>query len=195
MKTTLFIIFALCFTLIQAQQTHEITWLMGISHEDASVTIDVGDTVKWIWGEEGMPHSVISDDPDAPEDFGSDILTGMGSVYEYTFTEAATFDYNCGVHPAMMGTITVLPVASIEESFIKNVSYYPNPVKESLTITSLTPIQSYSIFSIDGKLLQEVNTNTETTLNLNLIDIKGGIYFVKLSSVDNQTAVFEVIKQ
>ena len=195
MKTTLFIIFVLFFALTQAQQTHEITWLMGISQEDASATIDVGDTVKWTWGEEGMPHSVVSSDPDAPGDFGSEIMTGMGSVYEYTFTEVATFDYNCGIHPTMMGTITVLPTTSVGENFIKNVSYYPNPVKENLTITSLIPIQWYSVFSIDGKLVEKGNVNAELTMTLNLTNSKSGIYFVKLFSVEGQEAVFEIIKQ
>src|SRR5690554_901194 len=101
MKTKLLLLFALVVYGLHAQQTYEITWMMGISPEDASVTAAPGDTVKWVWGEESMPHSVVSSDSNAPEDFGSDIMTGMDSVYEYTFEEEASFGYECGVHPMM----------------------------------------------------------------------------------------------
>lgn len=87
---------------------HEIIWYMEITPQQATLTIKPGDTIRWIWGESDMPHNVTSDDPDAPADFGSEIMTGEGSVYEYTFTEETVFDYHCSVHPNLMfGTITV----------------------------------------------------------------------------------------
>src|SRR5690606_12983272 len=116
----------------QAQETFNITWVMDISHEEASVTIGTGDTVLWTWGESGMPHDVSSIDPDAPDDFGSEILIGEGQTYEYTFTEEAEIDYRCSVHPnTMTGTITIVPNMSVEEKFVKNLNYYPSVVNES----------------------------------------------------------------
>ncbi|MEX2350581.1 MAG: plastocyanin/azurin family copper-binding protein [Flavobacteriaceae bacterium] len=88
---------------------HEIVWEVGVNGPDASLTIAPGDTVRWIWGEDDMPHNVVSDDANAPEDFGSEILTGGGMIYEFTFTEETVFEYRCSVHPAtMFGTITVI---------------------------------------------------------------------------------------
>jgi len=88
---------------------HEINWMDGISVHSASVVIKPGDTVRWIWAEDNMPHDVSSTDPQAPADFGSQILTGLGNTYEYTFTEEAIFNYRCSVHPTTMnGTITVV---------------------------------------------------------------------------------------
>ncbi|MFA7444637.1 MAG: plastocyanin/azurin family copper-binding protein, partial [Flavobacteriaceae bacterium] len=75
--------------------THEIMWKMGVSGQLASLNIKPGDTVRWIWTEDNMPHDVHSDDPNAPADFGSAILIGQGTIYEYTFTEETVFDYNC----------------------------------------------------------------------------------------------------
>lgn len=89
--------------------TYEIIWMTNMSVQNATITLKPGDTIRWIWGEEGMPHDVSSDDSNAPEDFGSEILIGKGQVYEYTFMEATTFDYHCSIHPnTMFGTITVI---------------------------------------------------------------------------------------
>lgn len=90
-------------------EVHEINWMMNVSVQNASVILRPGDTVRWIWAEDNMPHDVSSTEPNAPTDFGSAILTGIGNVYEYTFTEAVTFNYFCSVHPTtMFGTITVI---------------------------------------------------------------------------------------
>jgi hypothetical protein len=88
---------------------YEINWMMDVTVQEASVILRPGDTVRWIWAEDDMPHDVSSTDPNAPIDFGSAILTGIGNVYEYTFTEAMEFNYLCSVHPTtMFGTITVI---------------------------------------------------------------------------------------
>src|SRR5690606_25046995 len=111
MKTILFIIKAILLLFItsgKAQQTYEIMWSMSTTPAEATITIQVGDTVKWIWAENGMPHDVSSIDPNAPDDFGSTMMTAIGSIYEYTFTQEVTFDYRCSIHPGIMyGTITV----------------------------------------------------------------------------------------
>ncbi|HZH70702.1 MAG TPA: plastocyanin/azurin family copper-binding protein [Flavobacteriaceae bacterium] len=89
--------------------TYEIIWMTNMAVQNATITIKPGDTIRWIWGEGGMPHDVTSDDPNAPEDFGSGILIGEGQVYEYTFTEEITFEYRCSIHPnSMVGTISVI---------------------------------------------------------------------------------------
>ena len=93
---------------------YEINWEMNTSGQLASVHIKPGDTVRWIWTEDGMPHDVNSIDPNAPNDFGSPIIMDLGYVYEYTFNEEVTFEYRCSVHPnTMFGTITV--TACVEE--------------------------------------------------------------------------------
>lgn len=95
--------------------TYEIYWKMDTSGQLASVNIKPGDTVRWIWAEENMPHDVTSNDPNAPDDFGSEMMIGEGSIYEYTFTEETTFNYHCSIHPTtMFGTITV--AHCVEES-------------------------------------------------------------------------------
>lgn len=192
MKTTLLLIFALACCSLQAQQTFDITWMIGISNDDASVTLDVGDTVVWTWGD-AQPHSVTSTDPDAPADFESGVLSGMGTTYEYTFTEAAVIDYACGVHPAMTGTLTIEEILSVEEKFIKNLKYYPNPVTDKFHIQSLFPLSAFEVYDLQGRLI----VNGELTGNIGVIDSSAfneGVYFIALESVNGERATFKIVK-
>lgn len=67
-----------------------------------TVTIKVGTTVKWSNKDESS-HRVTSDDGS----WGSNSLS-KGDSFFYTFTQAGTFSYHCGVHPSMTGTIVVV---------------------------------------------------------------------------------------
>ena len=74
----------------------------NMSYSPASVTIAKGETVEWIFDDNGLPHDVVES---ANETFKSELLT-EGS-YSYTFEEAGTFDYHCTPHPMMLGTVVV----------------------------------------------------------------------------------------
>jgi uncharacterized protein (TIGR03118 family) len=82
----------------------------------ANLTIQVGDTVRWVWGSSG--HSVVSGTNGnadnqfcSPSNMGCDNppLSSTGATYEHTFTQAGTIPYYCSVHFSlgMTGTITV----------------------------------------------------------------------------------------
>lgn len=180
----------------QAQETFNITWMMGITEEDASLTIGTGDTVIWTWGQSGMPHNVSSVDPDAPEDFGSETMSEEGSTYQYTFTEAAEIDYRCSVHPAMMkGTIIVQPNMSLEDKFVKNLKYYPSIVKESLTVTSLVPVETYEIYDAQGKRVANGKFTNANAFVINTSSLSSGVYFVNVVSANKSKTSFKIIKE
>jgi len=67
-----------------------------------------GDTVKWDW--DGY-HNVVEGNSDFSYKPGGLTSGGPapGGSWEYTFTEAGTFYYYCGIHPMMVGAITILP--------------------------------------------------------------------------------------
>jgi uncharacterized protein (TIGR03118 family) len=82
----------------------------------ANLTIQAGDTLRWVWGSPG--HSVVSGTNGnadnrfcSPSNTGCDNppLSSKGATYEHTFTQAGTFPYYCSVHFSlgMTGTITV----------------------------------------------------------------------------------------
>ena len=68
-----------------------------------TLTVHRGDSVTWINHDE-EPHTVAADD-------GSFHSPGMDSnaTYSYTFTTPGNYDYICGIHPFMHGTVVVTP--------------------------------------------------------------------------------------
>lgn len=73
------------------------------SYSPSELTVNVGDTVTWVFDDGGMAHDVVADD----KYFRSPLMTS-GS-YTYTFDEPGTYNYHCTPHPDMTGTITVVP--------------------------------------------------------------------------------------
>ena len=64
------------------------------------ITVKVGDTVTWI-NEDDIPHTIVSTGK-----FRSKALD-TEDKYSFTFTTAGTYEYFCGLHPHMQGSIVV----------------------------------------------------------------------------------------
>ncbi|HEY8093197.1 MAG TPA: cupredoxin family copper-binding protein [Acidimicrobiales bacterium] len=64
-------------------------------------TVAVGTAVTWT-NNDSATHRIKSGDGS----FDSEDLKN-GSTFEHTFDTAGTFEYVCGIHPSMKGTITV----------------------------------------------------------------------------------------
>ena len=65
------------------------------------LTVAVGTTVKWV-NHDDIPHTVV----EKRTIFRSKALDTDDS-YSFTFASAGTFDYFCGLHPHMVGQVTV----------------------------------------------------------------------------------------
>ena len=74
------------------------------SFSPAEVTIGVNHEVIWEWSGSN-PHSVVG--TFNGESVESPTLTGAGT-FVFAFSEAGTFEYQCGIHGAgMSGTVTI----------------------------------------------------------------------------------------
>ena len=67
----------------------------------AEVNIKAGETLVWT-NEDSVPHTVESSDGALKSDELS-----KGDTYKFTFTKAGKYDYICGIHPSMHGSVTV----------------------------------------------------------------------------------------
>ncbi|MEZ4857906.1 MAG: T9SS type A sorting domain-containing protein [Flavobacteriaceae bacterium] len=191
MKKSILLFVALFATLfVSAQTTHEILWKVGVGAE-ATITIEVGDTVTWIW-DDTLPHSVTSDGG-ATEAFDSGILTGLGTTFSHTFTMPGTNPYGCDVHSPMTGIITVEQIAGIEDNFALQVSHFPNPVSNTLTVSSEYSFTAYEVYDILGKRV-DTQALEGTTIAIEMGQLNSGIYFVTVKSNELQKT-FKVVKK
>ncbi|MAP79989.1 MAG: hypothetical protein CL526_02755 [Aequorivita sp.] len=190
-KLKLLFIMALTVSMAGAQTTFDLDWYVGIPYADASITIEPGDTVRWTWTDD-VPHSVTSDSG-SQESFDSGILTGNGTQFSYTFTQVGVNDYECDVHSNMEGTITVDNIASVEDKFRMNISFYPNPVANKLTVASLYKLDGYKIYNILGKLVAQGAASGNVT-EIDMSNLETGMYFINAISGDMEST-FKVTKQ
>lgn len=78
--------------------------ISGMAYSPASITVNVGDTVTWVFDDNGMAHDV-NGLGDAKGKLRSPLK--KSGTYTYTFTEPGTYDYTCTPHPEMRGTVVV----------------------------------------------------------------------------------------
>jgi hypothetical protein len=74
-------------------------------------------------------------------------------------------------------------------------TYYPNPVRNQVTITTstLSP-QSVKLMNIDGRLLQQ-NNNFVSGGSIDLSSYASGIYFLAIRNTAGQTEVVKILKE
>ena len=75
----------------------------------ANVIIKAGTKVTWVNNTKGgIPHNVVSGSGGTPNNkFPTSAIFSPGGSYSYTFTTPGEYPFYCGVHPAMIGWITV----------------------------------------------------------------------------------------
>ncbi|MEE1897180.1 T9SS type A sorting domain-containing protein [Flavobacterium rakeshii] len=178
---------------LSAQTTHHIdNWAMGISNQDASLTIDQGDTVEWTWSDT-LPHTVSST-AGSTETFDSGTISGVGETYSYTFTEIGANTYQCNVHPGMNGTITVEEVLGVNDVSKVTFEYYPNPTTDILTINAADVIDNITVYDMSGKLVMTADNAGNSNSKIYMQNYNAGTYFVKVT-VSGQTKTISVVKQ
>ena len=132
---------------------------------------------------------------------GSNIVwggTNSSGGNNFTFEQSTYFEANAGVTPSWdcVGTSCVDPntgsgqytslsscnaacsSTSTDEKSTKNISIFPNPVKNTLNIQG--QMESVEIFDVFGKLVLNSTNNTINTSN-----IAEGIYVVKINTNNN----------
>lgn len=123
------------FFLTAQAATHEV--VVGDNFFSPSeITIQVGDTVRWVNAEGGNFHDVTSStgafDPSA---------TSQSFIFEVTFDDPGSFSYFCTVHPGIMqGNVTVEGSSSAAELSVTGFSAGNGPFSAGQEITLDTSI-------------------------------------------------------
>ncbi|WP_298391661.1 T9SS type A sorting domain-containing protein [Flavobacterium sp.] len=97
-----------------------------------------------------------------------------------------------GIESTTRLPVTISALSNNNYAFEKLI-YYPNPVKNSLTITNLSTIDKVEITSILGQRILTKKTNDFET-ELNLSELSNGVYFVKVNS-EGQEKIIKILKE
>ncbi len=184
-KITLFFLF-LSLNILSAQNVFEIAWEQGINSSVASPTIEVGDTVTWIWTD--TTQKTVTSLSSGNESFDSGMIAGINKEYSFTFKTIGITEYQNDRNPNMNGKITVVGKLSTEDKFVKNLNFYPNPVKNELNISSHFKIETYQIYNVLGTLVSEGKGSGNLT-QVDMNRLNSGLYFVKVTSKGMQTTL------
>ncbi len=83
----------------QEQVNQNTILIKNFSFSPNVLTIKKGTTVTWT-NQDSVVHTIKSDT------FNSSDLS-QGDRFQFTFNNSGTFNYSCGIHPNMTGTIVV----------------------------------------------------------------------------------------
>ncbi len=106
------------------------------------------------------------------------VISGTPTVAspQTTYTVTATNNYGTGTTTVV---ITVNSNLGVEDIAFKNMTLYPNPVKDNLNIllSDNSEIESLEVYDLNGKLILK-SSNIENTLNVS--NLKAGVYLLKI---------------
>ena len=113
----------------------------------ASLTINEGDTVRFMWGDEILPHNSVEEnglfDSGEPE-------REVNYSYTFGYDQEGVYDFFCEPHEAvgMDGTITVLDKEQLIETSLEKSGSGDSGVSQIITLSILTAIGICIIFVI-----------------------------------------------
>ena len=172
-------------TIVTAQTVHDVA-VSDFKFTPSSLTIAIGETVKWsnVEGNHNVDGSTATY-PSNSLSFGNP-SDGTGSwTYSFVFTEMGTFEYECGVHGiSMPGTITVTTSTGVEEDVDNRLEkiIFPNPANTTFTIRHSGLIHVFTMYNTSGQAVKMVEGNNAKELTIQRTNISSGIYLCVIES-------------
>lgn len=74
--------------------------ITDMSFSPATVEINAGETVAWVWDDGSVTHDVVFDG-------GTGSPQQNNGTWEHRFPERGLYDYRCTIHPWMTATVIV----------------------------------------------------------------------------------------
>lgn len=143
-------------------------------------------------------------------DFGDGTGTSTDANPVYSFASSGTYDVqltatnpDCGDDVIIIQVNVTLETLGLNENTLNNVTIYPNPFDNSITIKLPIGLQSNNfsveLLDISGRVIYNTTTSNAIQGDIqlsNLNTLAAGSYFIKLKdNQTSQTVIKQVIKQ
>jgi len=128
----------------------------GAGTGGSTTTVTAGDTVMWHNCEDGVSHTVTSDDGRFPS--SGPLAPGTG--YSVTFPDPGRYGYHCSIHPSMTGIVVVedaRPSTTTSLPVVVPTTAKPKPPKATTTT------QAPTTTTVAPKPTTTTGPNTTTT--------------------------------
>jgi hypothetical protein len=132
-------------------------------------TVNAGDTINWMWGDNAMPHSTTSGTcvgevcQTTPFWDSGEFVTGGGHTFPRVMNNPGVFPYFCTVHDSnMVGTVRVVPTPATFGA--------PNSIAVGTNPFAIVAAD----FNKDGKLDLAIANRGDNTVSILLGDGLGG---------------------
>ncbi|MEL6987161.1 MAG: plastocyanin/azurin family copper-binding protein [Bacteroidota bacterium] len=188
MKKSLLIITLCLIIQIANTQTLHIIEAGNFFYNPSSLTIEIGDTVRWVnvggfHNVNAETNTITGENFNNPESFGSD-PTSNSELLTRVFTVAGTYNYDCSVgthaESGMVGSLTVEDNSTSTDDVFRNkfssfaIQYLPSSelLEVSFEMNSIAENSTISVLSIDGRMLQEQRILTNQGLNKHQVNLQ-----------------------
>ena len=150
---------------------HNITLLGNFGVDSQNITPNFQHTGTW--------YEFFSGNELTVSDVNASILLKPGEYFLYSDQKL----------PAFKELATSIPENTSNSEF----SIYPNPATDHIVIYSKDMLRTVELFSIDGKMIDKINVNSNT-LNLGLNNLYPGMYFIRVQ-IAGQFITQKIIKE
>ncbi len=192
MKVLLSSFLLLLSTLTYAQTTHTIQ-VLAMTYSPDSITVNVGDTVRWQWVE-GI-HTVWTQNfpQGAPVVFEN--IDQNNPTITYVAQVPGLHRYLCYVHAGMDGVFNVLGTTGVNDRFntAPVVNSYPSPFTNTLHVQT-QGIDRLTLYNAVGQLVY-TSTIDRATMQLNLPQLPAGVYFLNGVREEEVVVTQKVLKR
>ena len=109
-----------------------------------------------------------------------------------TYTVVLSATNSCGTATNSQDvTITNIGILKISA---ENIQVYPNPVESILNIKLPISNVSIQLVNTDGKMLKSLKTTQNRNVEINVEDLARGIYYLLITSENNERTVVKIVK-
>lgn len=161
--------------------TADVSWTPGGSESSWNV----------IYGEAGFDFGNEGESLNIDNGIPEITLTNLEPNTDYDVYVVALCDNTAASDPVGPETFTTGNM-SVDNRYFESFTFYPNPVKDQLTLKAGTQIESVSVYNLLGQSVMSETPNQLQT-ELNTASLQSGVYLMKVN-INGSTKTFRVVK-